>query len=378
MFIYDVIHGYMEFNNDEKKFIDNCWMKRLKRIKQLGLLEQVFPSASHNRFEHSLGVAYLSEKYLNILSKRSINFKPNHTETLCVKLAGLLHDIGHGPFSHIFDTMMDKEHGHEKRSQQIVEYMFKKIGTSYKFNSAYIIDAIKEMIEPKIVTKDPLYNIVNNNITKIDVDKFDYLMRDPQHIGMSASIDYDRIFIKSFVSRNEIIYDYSIMNNILDLYMTRYRYHKEIYNHKTVKIIEIMLKDALLEADKVYNFKDWCSDERFLSLDDSIYSTILNSDNKDLSKAKQILKRIEKRQLYNLIWMGQHDDYIKSHYNDSEDSNNIKKINLKFNLCNGDKFPLEKIKFCRNDVIETVDKLNVNTLYPSLYEENTVMLYSVN
>ena len=66
MFIYDVIHGYMEFDTKEKKFIDNCWMKRLKRIKQLGLLEQVFPSASHSRFEHSLGVAHLTEKYIKI------------------------------------------------------------------------------------------------------------------------------------------------------------------------------------------------------------------------------------------------------------------------------------------------------------------------
>jgi HD superfamily phosphohydrolase len=372
MFIYDIIHGYMEFNKEEKKFIDNCWMKRLKRIKQLGLLEHVFPSASHNRFEHSLGVSYLSGKYLEILSNKSDNFNPNKSEILCVKLAGLLHDIGHGPFSHIFDILLSKQSSHERRSQNIVEYMFKEIGTSKNFKSAYMIDTIKEMIEPSKLTTDPLYNIVNNRITKIDVDKFDYLMRDPQHMGISGSFDYERIFIKSYISRNEIIYDYSIYNNILELYMTRYRYHKEIYNHKTVKIIELMLKDALLEADKVYNFKDWSSDERFLSLDDSIYSKILNSDDKDLTKAKNILKRIEKRDLYKLLWIGQ-----KENIPDEVEKKETKRIDMKFNLCNGNKFPLQKVKFYNNDIIQTGDKFNLNTLYPNCYEDNTVMIYSV-
>ena len=374
MFIFDIIHGYMEFSNEEKKFIDNRWMKRLKRIKQLGLLEHVFPSASHNRFEHSLGVAHLSSKYLDILAKKSAKksdgFNPNNTERLCVKLAGLFHDIGHGPFSHIFDTLIDKN-SHEKRSQDIVEYIFKEVGTSKHFKSAYMIDTIKEMIEPTEITTNPLYNIVNNRVTKIDVDKFDYLMRDPQHMGIRGNFDYERIFIKSYISRNEIIYDYSLINNILELYMTRYRCHKEIYNHKTVKIIELMLKDALVEADEVFNFKDWCSNETFISLDDSIYSQILNSDNRDLNKAKNILKRIENRDLYNLVWTGQEENMPDI------DESKTKRINLKFNLCNGNKFPLQKVKFVQNNIIQTGDKFNLNTLYPNSYEENTVMIYSV-
>lgn len=370
MHIYDIIHGYMPFNERERKVIDSKWMKRLKRIKQLGMLEHVFPSASHNRFEHSLGVSHLAGHYINILSNDA--FKPSDTDILSVRIAALLHDVGHGPFSHIFDTIIDKDKQHEHRSQKIVERIFKEIGTSKNFSSAYIIDSVKEMIEPTQDLKNPLNSIVNNRITKIDVDKFDYLLRDPQHIGISANCDYERIFIKSRISRNEIIYDYSVLNNILELYMTRYRFHKEIYNHKTVKIIEIMLRDALLAADNVYNFRDWVSDERFLKLDDSIYSTILNSNSKDLTEARNILKRIERRDLYRLLWTGSKDDAESIDIDETS-----QRIDLNFNLCNGNKFPLEKVKFIKGDIIQTGDKFNLNMLYPSIYEDETVMIYSL-
>ena len=373
VYIYDFIHGYMEFKTDEKKYIDNRWLKRLKRIKQLGLLEQVFPSASHNRFEHSLGVSYLANKYINILDDTSAHFRPSDMEKLCVKLSGLFHDVGHGPFSHIYDDLyFAKNFCHEKRSCQIVEWIFKEVGTSKYIKSAYIIDTVKEMISPSSVRTDPLYNIVNNDITKIDVDKFDYLARDSKHMGLSNNVDYERIFIKSNVCRGEIIYDYSVVNNILDLYMTRYRYHKEIYNHTTVKLIELMLKDALKEADKVFDFLDWSSTDKFISLDDSIYSTIINSDNKDLRKSKQILERIEKRDLYKLVWIGNEDDCDDTHI-----LNDNKQIKLKFDLCNGDKYPLEKVKFTKNDVIEYGDKLNINTLFPSIYQNEMVLIYSI-
>jgi len=78
VYIYDNIHGFIEFTSLEKKFLDNKWVKRLKRIKQLGLLDHVWPCASHSRFEHSLGVSYLAEKYINYLKSNSKNYKIKH------------------------------------------------------------------------------------------------------------------------------------------------------------------------------------------------------------------------------------------------------------------------------------------------------------
>ena len=312
---------------------------------------------------------------MDSLTKNSDGFKPSDIERSCVKLSGLFHDLGHGPFSHIFDHMFgdSKIYNHENRSRDIVEYIFKEVGTTKCHKSAYIIDMVKEMIEPSDEYNTiPLYNIVNNGISKIDLDKFDYLARDSAHIGLTNNFDYNRIFIKSKISRGEIIYDYSILNNILELFTTRYRFHQEIYNHTTVKVIEIMLKDALIAADSVYNFRDWCNSEKFITLDDGIYASILNSDNKDLKKSKDILERIERRDLYNVIWSGSEEACDLDKYEDM----NI--IEMKFNLCNGSKHPLEKVKFIKQDIIKYGIEYDINLLYPDKYENKSIIIYENN
>ena len=73
--IYDTIHGFIHFKNEDLKFLDNRWMKRLKRIKQLGLLDHVFPSASHSRFEHVLGVYNYANIYIDYLENNSDSYK---------------------------------------------------------------------------------------------------------------------------------------------------------------------------------------------------------------------------------------------------------------------------------------------------------------
>ena len=386
VYIYDNIHGFIEFNSLEKKFLDNKWVKRLKRIKQLGLLDHVWPCASHSRFEHSLGVSHLAEKYINYLKLNSKNYKINDADKLNIKLAGLFHDLGHGPFSHVFDNIVlkkccninNKNIIHEIRSRNIVEYIFKDINLPSNYSSAYMIDSIKEMIEPvSIKSKSVKYNIVNNTINSIDVDKFDYLLRDPKHIGLDYSFNYNRIFLKSKIIDDEIVYDDSISNDILDLYLTRYKFHKEIYNHKTAKIIETMLADSLIIYDKFEAFNSLINSEEFINLDDSIYSKILHSKNKDLQKCKDIIDRIENRNLYKQIWTGKLDDFDLNNFSDYRESD-LRIINMKFDLCNKNKFPLEKVKFYdkKNENIKFISNEDLNKLYPNKYEENYLLVCS--
>ena len=384
VYIFDNIHGYIQYNNLETKFLDTLWVKRLKRIKQLGLLDHVFPSASHSRFEHSVGVSYLAEKYVNILETNSINFKPSKQDKLCVKLAGLLHDVGHGPFSHVFDNIVINKSckKHEQRSRDIVEDIFKEVGTSKDFNSAYMIDNIKEMIEPTTdnYKQNPLLNIVNNSLNSIDVDKFDYLLRDPRHIGLDYSFDPYRILNKSIVNNQQIIYDPSLTSNIIDMFLTRYRFHKDIYNHKTVKLIEVMLGDALLYANDHYNFSNISSND-LLKYDDSIYNTLLFTNNKELSISKNILSRIETRDLYKQVWTGNDksaeeiEDIKKDQLPDYK-VEDLRTINMKFNFCNGESSPLDKVYFNNNNIVGDKDSY-INKLMPNIYEEKTVMIYSI-
>ena len=129
-FIYDICHGYIPYNDTETRFLDNHWVKRLKRIKQLGLLEHVFPSASHSRFEHSLGVSHIAENYVETLLKNSPKIESYKKEyKFCIKMAGLFHDLGHGPFSHVFDGEFmkrrcpDLKFTHEQMSLKMLDYM---------------------------------------------------------------------------------------------------------------------------------------------------------------------------------------------------------------------------------------------------------------
>uniref|UniRef100_A0A667ZFZ6 HD/PDEase domain-containing protein n=1 Tax=Myripristis murdjan TaxID=586833 RepID=A0A667ZFZ6_9TELE len=99
----DPIHGHMEIHPLLVKFIDTPQFQRLRNIKQLGAAYYVYPGASHNRFEHSIGVAYLAGQFLQALRDRQPNLGITDEDILCVQIAGLCHDLGHGPFSHLFD-----------------------------------------------------------------------------------------------------------------------------------------------------------------------------------------------------------------------------------------------------------------------------------
>jgi HD superfamily phosphohydrolase len=94
--IYDAVHGHIRLDDYVWDFMDTPEFQRLRNLKQLGNSHYVFPSATHSRFEHSIGVAYLSNKLYKHLSS-------DKTYEKCVTLAGLCHDLGHGPFSHLFD-----------------------------------------------------------------------------------------------------------------------------------------------------------------------------------------------------------------------------------------------------------------------------------
>lgn len=339
--IYDVVHGYITINQKDLIFIDSMWMKRLKRVKQLGLLDHIFPNASHTRFEHSLGVYHLAGEYVDFLEKYSSNNLFTEKERRCIQLGGLFHDIGHGPFSHVFDnrvinhyTLGGDMYHHEQRSKWIVEDIFRELQPSGF--TGYDIDLIKEIIEPSEDKKEKpyIYQIINNKQTGLDVDKFDYIMRDNYHLGLDYTITPQRIFLKSKINSttNEINYHFSIAPTIFKVYYNRYKLYRDVYCHQTAKTIENMLADAMKQYPPL---QSQLTKKSLIKLDDSIYNHILFGDDEP---SKTIIERIEKRNLYEVI-------YFDKKENSPEIKDGTYVCDFSLNFCNQDKNPMDKIPF---------------------------------
>lgn len=384
-YIKDPIYQeYLKFNKNEIKLIDNSAFKRLSNIKQLGSLNQIFPGATHTRFIHSLGVSNLAEKFINRLLNNSniIKNKQLIRDIQNIKIAGLYHDIGHGPFSHVFDNIVLKKLcpnnaflKHEVRSCNIIE---KKCNTLFDNNifNGYDIENIKNYIEPIYELDNFKNQIISNKINSIDVDKFDYLKRDPYYIGLSYSFDYTRLTHKMKVIDNKIYYNKDLVDDLYDMYYTRYKLHREIYNHKVVKSIELMIGDILLEANNIYNFPSILNTDDFLNLDDNILTLIKYSKEK-LNNTNKLITRIENRDIYKQIYksniksLDSVKDHILDNYKDNKETD-FHFIEMNFNMCNGNNNPFDNILFYNK--VEN-ENLIMRKLVPDNYNERMVNVY---
>lgn len=387
-YIKDPIYNdYLKFENEQIKLIDNKYFKRLKNIKQLGSLHEVFPSATHTRFEHSLGVSNLGEKFTKCLFNNSgIRLTSNNLRTIRnIKIAGLYHDIGHGPFSHVFDHHVlhklcprNVYAEHENRSCLLVEHVIKNICPK-DFNG-YDIDFIKNCIDPKEQDKNKWeFGIIANKINSIDVDKFDYLIRDPYHIGFNYSFDHTRLFNKTRIINNEIYYHKAVVNDIYDMYSTRYNFHREIYNHKAVKAVELMIGDILLDLDNIYNFNSIIGNpEEFYKLTDGIIDTVYLHEQQKNSQI--ILDRIANRDFYKEIYRTEgndldavKDEILDTNKDTKEDDYHF--VKMKFDFCNGDKSPFTEINFYEKTKKVDFSDLPIRKLQPEIFRESIISVY---
>ncbi|KAJ8794249.1 hypothetical protein J1605_003206 [Eschrichtius robustus] len=341
--INDPIHGHIEFHPLLIRIIDTPQFQRLRYIKQLGGGYYVFPGASHNRFEHSLGVGYLAGRLVRELSEKQPELQISERDMLCVQIAGLCHDLGHGPFSHMFDGRFiplarpDVKWTHEQGSVMMFEHLVNSNGLRDVMEHYGLIPEediwfIKEQITgpPESPIKDSskwlykgrpkeksfLYEIVANKRNGIDVDKWDYFARDCHHLGIQNNFDYKR-FIKfarvcEVDDRKHICTREKEVGNLYDMFHTRNSLHRRAYQHKVGNIIDTMITDAFLKADpyieitgsegKKYHISTAIDDmEAFTKLTDNIFLEILYSADPKLDAARAILKKIECRNLYKFV-----------------------------------------------------------------------------
>ncbi|KAJ8302865.1 hypothetical protein KUTeg_019261 [Tegillarca granosa] len=258
------------------KIIDTPQFQRLRFLKQLGACYFVYPGAAHNRFEHCLGVCYLAGQLARALQRRQPELKITEKDILCVEIAGLCHDLGHGPFSHLFDGKFipvirpDSDWKHEEASVKMFDYLLEDNGLVNEFQKYGLTETDRTFIKEQIVGPvsernaeiTVIENIVANKRNGIDVDKWDYFARDCHMLGIRNNFDHTR-FMK-FARVLEIEGDLQIcsrdkeVGNLYDMFHTRMTLHRRAYQHQVNNIIETMITEALMKADNYIRIPVLC------------------------------------------------------------------------------------------------------------------------
>jgi HD superfamily phosphohydrolase len=242
--ITDPVHKYISFSEVEKQVINSPVFQRLRRIRQLAGAHLVYPSAQHSRFEHSLGAMHIAGLTGETLLRKGYIDDAERIQDL--RLAALLHDIGHGPFSHLFEELL------EYRCNTTHEELGKKI-----VMNSEIVDIVERYGSSAhricgLSFGQSKVNFMNEIISGgLSADIMDYLPRDGLFTGAEyAKIDYHRLVSSLEVSKNRLAINRSALNSLESMLISRYEMFKAVYFHKTVRAAEVMLLRSMLSADQ--------------------------------------------------------------------------------------------------------------------------------
>ena len=412
--IHDNIHGYITLTVMATEIIDHPYFQRLRKLKQLGVCNYIFPNAIHTRFEHSIGTYYLTNKILFNIKKNSDNITTHIPELenyfmrtygntnfvldtyVCelIKIAALCHDIGHGAFSHVFDDIflpqiysdnVNLNLKHEYRSGLILEHIINNNHILNKLIHTDEIQFMKLIIDPK-QQKSFVYQIVSNSLNSIDVDKMDYLMRDIFMIYGIKNIQYSRLIEDVIIINDELTYPDQSTYDILTLFRTRHDMHRQIYCHKGVISVQYLIIELFFELNDVLNIANSINNmEHFCDITDEYI--IESAKLLKIDKAIKIVKRLEHHDLYPFIdciitKTKLNIDEFKEKYN-----NDILIFQTKIGFVSGEKNnPLDEIKVYNTKDNSKSHKLtaikknknNITILLPSLYQENITMVFCKN
>ena len=312
----DPVHSYIHIHYEVIwNCLDSKEFQRLRRIRQLGGDFQVYPTAEHSRFSHSLGVYEIVRRM--VTEVKSLCVELTEYEKVCVMLAGLLHDVGHGPFSHAFENITN--HSHE-------EYTAKIILGNTELNA--ILRDVSEKLPRDIVSiiqhtheNDILNQIVSG---QLDADRMDYLLRDSYFTATSyGQFDLERILRtmrvrKTAEGRKVIVVKYTGIHSVEDYIMARYQMYWQVYYHPVARSYEAVfiqlfnrLKDIFKE-DKDY-FEDMkvlvpflekseVSVDEYFKLDENslLYCCALIQDKED-KIAADLARRLQNRNLFEYV-----------------------------------------------------------------------------
>ena len=262
------------------QLIETPEFQRLRRIKQLGGTHIVYPTAEHSRFSHSLGVYFIARRMIDVLNKQGTKF--SEADRMLILCAALLHDVGHGPFSHSFESVLGIDHEDFTRRILLEETQINHLLESYASGFSKKVSDVIEKTYP-----DQL--IVSLISSEIDADRLDYLLRDSYFTGTPyGEIDLERILRTMRVENGKVVFKSSGMHALEDYLFSRYQMYWQVYLHDCSlsfnALIESLLSRVRSLIKNKYPFKcdvqlfervfsDRVAIEAYLRMDDGVITT---------------------------------------------------------------------------------------------------------
>ena len=263
-FIRDSVYGDISLSEFEVQVMDMPQFQRIRRIKQLGLINLIYPGANHSRFEHCVGT-------MNLASKLATKLDLSEDEIELVRISGLLHDVGHGPFSHVSEGVLSFPH--EELTKHVIEKTSMHDLLDEKFDTKEIV---------KIINGDGHLGPIISG--ELDVDRMDYLQRDSHNTGVAYGvIDYERI-ISNLRLDDGLVLDIKGVQAAEGALVSRYFMYPSVYQHHTTRIVNSMFRRALkreidsgkIDEQDMYKYDDSDIISLFRQSDDEIVRDMIN------------------------------------------------------------------------------------------------------
>ncbi|MGZ4850693.1 MAG: HD domain-containing protein [Candidatus Bathyarchaeia archaeon] len=287
--VKDPVHGYVYITEAEKNLVDSYPMQRLRRLRQLAGSEYVYPGANHTRFEHCLGVMFLAGQ---VLDNPRISRVVSDGEVDVCRISALLHDVGHGPFSHVFEHLLIKEL--EKTHEDITSWIIEKSEIADKLSKmGYNPQEVSKLAVGKLHKpgKAFLDQIISS---AVDVDKQDFIVRDTYHTGAEYGfIDVYRLIHALDTLGENLAVELGALSALEAFMIARIESFKSIYFHRVGRAAQIMLATAMEKANNELGLTSFKSPEEYLAWDD--YTVW--SDLKKCETSKGIIGDLERRKM---------------------------------------------------------------------------------